>query len=137
MWHGFVGRGIFRMPIAGDTSKLLYAEGLDAFARSLARKVNFISETLPGNQIVRKMMGHCEFGARIMHGDSIFLTISPNEHHSALVLRLIRNRANDPMLYGTEPVDVALREISGLTRPRLEADHNDEVPRTPVVLIFD
>ena len=115
------------MPIAGDSSKLPYAEGLDAFARSLARKVNFISETLPGNQIVRKMMGHCEFGARIMYGDSIFITISPNEQHSALVLRLIRNRANDPMLYGTDPVDVALRGISGLKQPCLEADSNDEV----------
>ena len=115
------------MPIAGDSSKLPYAEGLDAFTCSLARKVNFISETLPGNQIVRKMMGHCEFGARIMYGDSIFITISPNEQHSALVLRLIRNRANDPMLHGTDPVDAALRGISGLKQPRLEADSNDEV----------
>ena len=115
------------MPIAGDTSKLPYAEGLDTFARSLARKVNFISETLPGNQIVRKMMGHCEFGARIIYGDSIFITISPNEQHSALVLRLIRNRANDPMLYGNDPVDGALRKISGSMQPCLEADSNDEV----------
>ena len=125
------------MPIAGDTSKLPCAEGLDAFARSLARKVNFISETLPGNQIVRRMMGHCEFGARIMYGDSIFITISPNEQHSVLVLRLIRNRANDPMLYGTDPVDVALREISGLRQPRLEADSSsDEVPSTSIMSIY-
>ena len=124
------------MPVAGDTSKLPYAEGLDAFARSLARKVNFISETLPGNQIVRKMMGHCELGARIMYGDSIFITISPNEQHSALVLRLIRNRANDPMLHGTDPVDAALRAMSGLKEPRLEADSNDEVLSNEYLYIY-
>ena len=41
-------------------------------------------------------MGHRQFGARVVYGDCLFITISPNEQHSALVLRLSRFRRNDP-----------------------------------------
>ena len=50
------------------------------------------------------MMGHCHFGARICHGDTLFITVSPNPEHSALLLHLSRARANDPLLQGVDEV---------------------------------
>ena len=69
-------------------------------------------------------MGHCGTGARVNHGDALFITWSPNEQHSALVLRLMRNRAADPMLQGTTEDDEALRNMSGRDWPAIteEAD---------------
>ena len=65
-------------------------------------------------------MGHAEFGARVVYGDCIFFTISPNEQHSALVLRLSRYRAQDPYLQeATEDADT-LREMGKRDSPALE-----------------
>ena len=65
-------------------------------------------------------MGHAEFGARVAYGDCIFFTISPNEQHSALVLRLSRYRARDPYLQeATEDADT-LREMGKRDSPPLE-----------------
>ena len=41
-------------------------------------------------------MGHYQYGAQVVYGDCLMLTISPNEQHSALVLRISRYRQNDP-----------------------------------------
>ena len=64
-------------------------------------------------------MGHSHFGARVVFGDCIFFTISPNEQHSALVLRLSRFRENDPYVRaqsnGTQRL--ARQDWPGLERP--------------------
>ena len=92
------------MPIAGDITKLPYAAGLSSFERHLAHKVANIATHMPGTPNIRLMMGHCHFGARICHGDTLFITVSPNPEHSALLLRLSRARANDPLLQGVDEV---------------------------------
>ena len=120
LWHGHVGSGILRTPIAGDTLKLPYAQGNMAFETQLARDVLFLSEQMPGTASVRRTMYHCATGAAVNYGSSIFITITPNEHHSALVLRLMRNRLNDTMLQGTEAVVQALRDCSSRDHPELE-----------------
>ena len=85
--HGFIGRGLHRTPIAGDTTKLPFASGLSPLEKRLALSQHFLSAHLPGTQQLRQLMGHRQFGARVVYGDCLFFTISPNEHHSALVLR--------------------------------------------------
>ena len=85
--HGFIGKGLFRTPIAGDTTKLPFAIGLSPLEKRLALSQHFLSANLPGTQQLRQIMGHRQFGARVVYGDCVFFTISPNEHHSALVLR--------------------------------------------------
>ena len=117
LWNGHVGQGLRRMPIAGDTTKLPYAEGLTNFERELARKVAVLASQMPGSPQVRVLMGHCHFGARICFGDCLFFTISPNEQHSALVLRLSRSRRRDPLLSGTDAVDNAIRSCAGHAEP--------------------
>eukprot|EP00973_Karenia_brevis_P016145 2209654-Karenia_brevis.AAC.1 len=61
-------------------------------------------------------MGHRQFGARVKYGDCAFFTISPNEQHSALVLRLSRFRENDPFIrHG----DAQLQHIASKNAPCL------------------
>lgn len=74
---------------------------------------------------VRQLMGHAQFGARVVYGDCIFFTISPNEQHSAFVLRLSRYRAKDPYLQeATEHAstlrDMGKRDLQPLERSKME-----------------
>ena len=95
---GFVGTGVHRRPIGGDTTKLPYATGLSPLEKKLAWSQHFLAAQLPGSQQLRRGMGHRQFGARVVYGDCMFFTVSPNEHHSGLVLRLSRFRQNDPYI---------------------------------------
>ena len=91
---------------------------LNPLERRLAWTQHFMAQHLPGTQQVRQLMGHAHFGARVVFGDCIFFTISPNEQHSALVLRLSRFRANDPYLKYEEDL---VRKLAGQNFPHLEA----------------
>ena len=103
--HGFIGKGLHRTPIAGDTTKLPFAVGLTPLEKGLALSQHFLASHLPGTQQLRQIMGHRQFGARVVYGDCLFFTISPNEHHSALVLRLSRFRQNDPIVKHGSPFE--------------------------------
>ena len=99
--EGFTGRGVHRVPIAGNTTQLPFAVGLNPLERKLAWAQHFLARHMPGSQQLRQLMGHRQFGARVQYGDCLFFTISPNEQQSALVLRLSRFRRNDPFVkYG-------------------------------------
>jgi len=111
--HGFIGTGVHRVPIAGDTTKLPFALGLSPFERKLAFAHKILATKMGGTQALRQVMGHRQFGARVEYGDCIFATVSPNEQHSALVLRLSRFRANDP--YVTCSSDPYRAKIARLT----------------------
>ena len=95
---GFIGSGVTRIPIAGDTTKLHLAAGLTPLQKKLARTASFLAQNMQGSQQLRRLMGHSQWGARVVYGDCVFITISPNEQHSALVLRLSRYRRNDPYI---------------------------------------
>ena len=96
--YGFIGKGIHRTPIAGDTTRLPFAADLSPLERKLAFASKFLASRMPGSQALRQIMGHSQFGARVEYGDCLFITISPNEQQSALVLRLSRFRENDPFV---------------------------------------
>lgn len=61
-------------------------------------------------------------GAKVNHVEALFITWSLNVQHSALVLRLMRNRAADLMLQGTTEKDEALRNMSGWDVPAITED---------------
>ncbi len=98
LWNGHQRFGNLKIPIAGDTTRLQCAEGLTPRQRHMARTQKYLAENMPGTGAVRKIMAHRHWGARVNFGDCLFFTISPNEHHSALVLKLSRVRRNDPCL---------------------------------------
>ena len=87
-----------RRPIAGDITKLPVACDLTRDEQSIARSVCAVTSTLSGCQEIRRQMGHIFQSVPIMHGHGLFLTISPNERHSGLTLRLSRFRQGDPLL---------------------------------------
>ena len=73
-------------------------------------------------------MGHTQFGARVVYGDCLFATVSPNEQHSALVLRLSRYRRNDPYVrFG----DAHRQRCCTAEHPRMEAQRRPGSGSTP------
>ena len=136
-WHlqsGVVGQGPHRIPIKGDTTLLPRAKGLTKLERRLAMSMCWIAKHLPGTQQLRQLMGHSQFGARVVYGDCIFLTMSPDPQKSALVLKLSRYRANDPYVkHGDELTKrLAQRDYPPLeanTTSRPAAKHLQNKPR--------
>jgi len=88
-----------QMPIRGDTSKLLFADGTSSHQRAMLQNMHFISSALPGTQEARRQMGHVGSGANFVYGSGIFMTISPSERHNSLAIRLSRYRRSDPLLH--------------------------------------
>jgi hypothetical protein len=80
--------GNIPIPIGRDTTKLAKAEGLSERQRKLARNVSYLATHFPGTQQNWQLMGHRHLGARVNYGGCLFCTTSPNEHHSAMVLKL-------------------------------------------------
>ena len=121
LWNGCQRFGNIRIPIAGDTTRLPHAEGLTYTQKRLASEIRFKAQHSPGTQGLRQLMGHYHWGARVNYGDCLFFTISPNEQHSALVLKLSRYRRNDPFL---EYQDEDWKRLCGMDYPELRP--NDE-----------
>ena len=117
-------RGGAKRSLGGDATKLRFADGLTKTERELLRSVQHISSKLPGTQEVRQLMGHALFGARVIYGDGLFITISPSDRHAGLTLRLSRYRQNDPVLNGSAMSrDLALR-LASRNYPALEETDN-------------
>eukprot|EP00959_Pyramimonas_sp_CCMP1952_P116954 2444617-Pyramimonas_sp.AAC.1 len=123
--RGKIRYGNFRVPLNGDTSRLHLAEGLTKAERQLARRASFVAEHFAGTQQCRQLMGHRHFGARLQYGDCFFFTLSPNEKHSAWVLRLSRTRVNDPAIRCSDPV---WRRLCGVDYPELFSKRASDQP---------
>ena len=90
LWKGiYTVRGKKRK-VAGDLTRLQHAEGLSSVEKQLLRSVGYMSSQIAGTQGIRLKIGHCLFGQRVVYGEGIFMTISPSERHSGLVLHLSR-----------------------------------------------
>ena len=120
LWSGSFKSGSRRRAVAGDTTRLSRAEGLTPTQRALVRSLGYMSNHIPGTQQIRVLMGHALFGSRVVYGDPIFMTISPNEKHSALVLRLSRLRRNDPLVTAQGAHREETAGVIGAEQPPLE-----------------
>lgn len=87
-----------RRPIAGDTTKLFFAAGTKDEERRLLRDHEFVTSSISGTQAIRRRLGRLGFGAALVYGTGIFITISPSERHGGLAIRLSRYRERDPLL---------------------------------------
>ena len=126
LWKGHVRYGNIRVPLNGDVTRLAQAEGLSPEEKHMARRIHYKAQHYPGTQQVRQLMGHSHWGARIVYGDTLFFTISVNENHSAWVLRLSRNRRNDPCLEHADPV---WKELCAMDYPAVASSRctDDEI----------
>ena len=109
-------------PIGGDTTKLYYAVGTSDAERRLLRDHEFLTSMIPGSQAIRRRMGKVGFGAALVYGQGLFITISPSERHGGLAIRLSRYRKGDLLLRGSH----ANKEKGwvGKDKPSLEAHDN-------------
>ena len=58
-------------------------------------------------------MGHRQFGARVVYGDCLFITLSPDPVKSAMVLRLGRYRRTDPfVVHGDQGTKLLAQRLS-------------------------
>ncbi|CAJ1335198.1 unnamed protein product, partial [Effrenium voratum] len=89
-------------PVAGDVSKLHMVPELPRAARVLLQNVQHVSAKIPGTVEVRKLMRHETHAYRIIYGEPIFVTISPNERDNLLGVRLFRCRKSDPVVEADE-----------------------------------
>ena len=71
-----------RRAIAGDIAKLRYCENLSEKAKLLERNIRYVSSHLGGVQEVRTKIGNALFGARVLYGEPVFVTVSPSSRHS-------------------------------------------------------
>ena len=85
-----------RRPIAGDMTKLRFAEEMKRDHKLLFANFRFRSSVLPGTQEIRTKIGHVCVWTSMYYGNGIFMTVSPGELHNYLAIRLSRYRAADP-----------------------------------------
>ena len=109
-------------PINGDTTKLWYVPNLSDTAKTFLKNFEARTRNIPGTHEIRKTMRHQTHANRICYGTSLFVTFSPSERDTALMLRLARVREEDPAL-----THDAAKGFQGRRKPRLDADFQDFV----------
>ena len=62
----------------------------------LLRNSRAIARNIEGTDEIRTIMRHDTHGYRIRYGLPLFVTISPDEKHNLIMLRMVRVRASDP-----------------------------------------
>ena len=92
------------MPINGNYQLIFRADNLAALEKVILRSFIETTKNVSGCQAIRAKIGHIMFGFRVVHGECLFVTISPNRRHSALILHLSRVRANDTAVCTEAPV---------------------------------
>ena len=103
------------MPINGDVRKLFSAIDITSAEKTILMSYLNTTSNIAGCQAIRQRMGHCCFGFRVVHGEVIFVTVSPNRRHSSMILKLSRARRNDTSFEADD--DVARCRSARATNP--------------------
>eukprot|EP00973_Karenia_brevis_P020105 2759731-Karenia_brevis.AAC.1 len=92
--------------VNGDLSKVRYVKGLSEAAQKLLQRVRAVTRKIEGTNEVRTVMRYDTHAARIAQGVPLFLTLSPDEKHNLIMIRMCRARQKDPAISVTcEGVD--------------------------------
>lgn len=84
--------------VNGDLSKLRYVPNMSAAAMKLLNNSEARARKVPGTHEVRTTMRHQTHAYRIEFGLSDFITFSPSERDSCLMVRMVRARRSDPAI---------------------------------------
>jgi hypothetical protein len=103
----------------GNIGMIFSADNVTAAEKTLLRAHLNVTANIAGCQAIRKRIGHICFGMRVVYGEVIFVTVSPNRRNSSMVLKLSRARRNDTSLQGDDPVKRARREFCGKDVPKI------------------
>ena len=99
-----------KKPVNGDFSKVMYADGLPPAAKKIAENTTAKCRNIPGTHEVRNIMRHETHAYRVCYGAPIFLTFSPSERDSTIMLRLARTREEDPAMTHDDSRDFQTRD---------------------------
>ena len=103
--------------VAGDFTKLRHVQNLSLSAQKVLSNLEARTRNIPGTREVRKTMRMQTHATQVVYGTSIFLTFSPSERDSALMLRLARVRQIDPALLHDDS-----KPFQGRDKPSLDLD---------------
>ena len=103
--------------INGNVSLLFAADNISSEEKIILRSYLKTTEAIAGCQQIRKQIGACCFGFRVVHGECIFVTVSPNRRHSSMILKLSRARLADVGLTGADAVCQWRRRYAGSAQP--------------------
>ena len=95
--------------VNGDLTKVGRVAGLSSTAQKMLRSISGTAKHLPGTQEARAKMRHEIEAMRVRYGTPIFVTMSPDEAHQLLFVRLSRGRVTDPCHARDTPDLVAAR----------------------------
>ena len=86
--------------------------------RRLLTNVEHVTRDMPALPEVRRTKRHQTYAHRIAYGQPFFITFSPNEKDSTLMLRLHRSRLSDPCHLAAPD----LRRWGAIDAPALDED---------------
>ena len=105
-------------PVNGDLTKLRHVPTLSPAAHKLLSNTEARTRNIPGTQEVRKTMRHQTNANRICYGTSVFVTFSPSERDTALMVKFARARQSDPAV-----VEDGSGEFQRRDKPSLDVDY--------------
>ena len=87
-----------RKAVNGDLRSIRHVPGLSAPALKLLDNVETRCKNIPGTHGVRNTMRHQTHAYRVSYGTALFITFSPSERDSALMVKMSRVRQSDPAI---------------------------------------
>ena len=85
------------MPVNGNFAKLAHCSTLSSPARRILANLKHTARALPGTQEARRAMRFQIQAMRVRYGTPIFVTVTPDESHQLLYVRMSRHRNSDPI----------------------------------------
>ncbi len=122
MKRGVVSINGQQRPMNGEIAMIFKADNLSSSERVFLRSYFNTTRNIAGCQALRKRIGHCLFGFRVVHGECIFVTLSPNRRHSSMILKLSRVRTHDTSLQAEDTCTQAKKRFRGADDPPIFVD---------------
>ena len=104
--------------VQGDLAKLPFVPNLGVAARKVLLNLEARTRNIPGTHEIRKTMRHETHANRIVYGTSAFVTFSPSERDTCLMLRMVRTRQEDPAI-----ADDRNKSCYNRNAPELDVDY--------------
>ncbi|CAE7580167.1 unnamed protein product [Symbiodinium sp. CCMP2592] len=85
------------MPVKGNLNLVRFLPNLSPTAQRILANLSHTARKVPGTQEARRIMRFEIQAMRIRYGTPIFVTVTPDEAHSLLYVRMSRHRRSDPI----------------------------------------
>ena len=115
---------LVKRPINGDVRVLFNAVDITPAEKTILKSYLSTTSNIAGCQAIRQKIGHACFGFRVVHGEVIFVTVSPNRRHSSMILKLSRARRNDTSLEADDDVTRCRKRHCGRQTPSIFSEYS-------------